>query len=391
MTDVGSAHVLVTCSTFEPGFRGAGPVRSVAQIVDSAPPDLRITLLTRDRDLGDGAPYPGLSGRSIQRGRVEVCYLDVRNPRQWLAVIRRLRGDRFGLLYTNSLWDVELSLLPVVLVLLRVLRVERVLVAPRGQLSTAALGLKSRKKAFFLRAVKPLMRMVRPFWHASSEIEAADLVSSFEFARGRVLISSDRVSIDAGPTPTVFDDAFVFIGRIAPIKNLHLVLEALAGVMAPCSLHIYGPIEDREYWHRCDAIRQVLPDHVSVSYRGELGPHEVVSTFSRYRAFVLPTGSENFGHAIAESLAASCPVICSANTLWTAVLAGGGGAVVDPVSVPELSRVLELWASKSPVEVIADHHSARDAFTRWRESQDDSNVLEMCLGRPGRRDGSDDD
>src|SRR5664280_2522415 len=75
-------RVLVTCATFEPGYRGGGPVRSVAQIIDSAPADLDILLVTRDRDLGSDEPYPGLSGRWISRGRAKVFYLNTRSIRQ---------------------------------------------------------------------------------------------------------------------------------------------------------------------------------------------------------------------------------------------------------------------------------------------------------------------
>jgi glycosyltransferase involved in cell wall biosynthesis len=46
----------------------------------------------------------------------------------------------------------------------------------------------------------------------------------------------------------------------------------------------------------------------------------VREVFSRYDAFVLPTLGENVGHVIAESLSASCPVICSDETPWTDLL-----------------------------------------------------------------------
>jgi len=62
-------RVLVTCPRFEPGFRGGGPVRSVSQIIDTAPSELDLVLVTRDRDLGGKEPYPELFGQWLARGR----------------------------------------------------------------------------------------------------------------------------------------------------------------------------------------------------------------------------------------------------------------------------------------------------------------------------------
>jgi len=56
-------RVLATVAVFEPEFRGGGPIRSIAGIVDTVPEGVDVSLITRDRDLGSSDPYPGLSGR----------------------------------------------------------------------------------------------------------------------------------------------------------------------------------------------------------------------------------------------------------------------------------------------------------------------------------------
>src|SRR5664280_295984 len=128
-------RVLVTCATFEPGYRGGGPVRSVAQIIDSAPPDLDILLVTRDRDLGSDEPYAGLSGHWIPRGNAKVFYLNTNSVFQWLCLIAELRRGRITLMYLNSLFQPQFSILPLILCVLRILPVNAVLLAPRGELS----------------------------------------------------------------------------------------------------------------------------------------------------------------------------------------------------------------------------------------------------------------
>ncbi|HVX43935.1 MAG TPA: hypothetical protein VHC49_08605, partial [Mycobacteriales bacterium] len=49
-------RVLATCGSFEPGFRGGGPVRSLAAMMANLPEHLDLLLVTRDRDLGCARP-----------------------------------------------------------------------------------------------------------------------------------------------------------------------------------------------------------------------------------------------------------------------------------------------------------------------------------------------
>ena len=55
--------VLVCTSTFLPGYKGGGSVKSMVHILDNLPDSVKVTLVTADRDLGDSLPYHGLSGR----------------------------------------------------------------------------------------------------------------------------------------------------------------------------------------------------------------------------------------------------------------------------------------------------------------------------------------
>ena len=107
-------QVLVTSATFEPGFRGGGPVRAVAAIVDTIPDQTDLRLVTRDRDFGSSERYPGLSGRWVSRGRSHVFYLDVRKPGQWRLLHRKLRESQYDLLYVNSFWEPTFTVIPII-------------------------------------------------------------------------------------------------------------------------------------------------------------------------------------------------------------------------------------------------------------------------------------
>ncbi|WFE39494.1 glycosyltransferase [Micromonospora sp. WMMD998] len=358
-------------------------------MLETASVHVSTTLLTRDRDLGARAAYPGLSGTWVQRGRTNVFYLGTRRPAHWWRLWRSLRSVRFDLLYVNSVWSV-FSILPIAAARLGLLRVDRILVAPRGEFGAAALGLHRARKRVFLTGWRWMLRGPRVWWHATGPQEAGDI---------RRVLPGARIAVEAtgvGPEPRrapadlpATDHArLVFIGRISPMKNLDLVLAALAHVRGRVRLDIYGPVEDPRYWQRCLELRAALPDPSVVTYRGELRPREVGETFSRYDAAVLPTRGENLGHAIAESLAACCPVICSDRTPWTPVLRDGGGQVLTELTPQALGALVTRVAAAPPAQRRAARVAAGDAYRRWRLARPRVSALDQAwqaITNPGHR------
>jgi len=370
--------VLTTCRVFEPGFRGGGIVRAVVQTVDTASDRVEVTLLTADRDLGSSRPYLRLAGRWTTRHRARAFYVNTRSVRQWLRIWRDLRGTRFDLLYVNSLWEPTFTVLPIVATRLGLLRARRILLSPHGELSPGALSLKSRKKRLFLSLWAPFLRRADVTWHAVTDREAAEIRAVFPWAR--IVVNHYQVPLPAEPLPPyALNDGparLVFLGRISPKKNLHLVLAALGQTSSPIVFDIYGPQEDAAYWARCETLIDRLPPNVTVRYQGAVGPDDVRTTFSRYDAFVFPTLGENFGYVIAESLSASCPVICSGETPWTDVLAGGGGWILDELTAADLAKRLEGVAALTPDERHEARQRAADTYRAWRRAVRDRNLLD---------------
>jgi glycosyltransferase involved in cell wall biosynthesis len=372
-------RVLITSAGFEPGFRGGGPIRSVARIVDTVSAETELWLVTRDRDLGSREPYPGLSGQWIRRGRSSVYYLDTRSPGQWLGALRDLRALPLDVLYVNSLWNPCFTMIPVIAARLGLLRAKRVLLAPRGELSPGALAVKRHKKRLFLTWWGPLLRSMNVVWHATSEHEASDIRAVFP--RARLEVNANQVALPHEPLAAVAAHdgpvRLVFIGRISVMKNLDLTLSTLAGLSKPVEFDIFGPVEDTDYWSKCKGLMTQTPAHVRVRYGGELAPTEVRRTFSEYDAFVFPTRGENFGHIIAESMSASCPVVCSDKTPWTPVLIAGGGAVAAQLTVESLGSELERFAAMTPSERLRARQAAGNAYRSWRVANDGPNILDQ--------------
>jgi glycosyltransferase involved in cell wall biosynthesis len=375
-------RVLVMASAFEPGFRAGGPIRSLAGVVDTVSETIDVYLITRDRDLGAVSPYPGLSGQWVQRGQAKVFYLNIKRFAQWLTLWRDLRRIRFGLLYLNSFWDPLFTLAPVLALRAGLIRSDRVLIAPRGELARSALSVKPWKKRLFLRVFLAILKSTKPVWHAASEREMQQIRSAvpdaeIQFAQNPVAAPLEPLP----PTRGAKQLRIVYIGRIAPVKNLHSALAALNAVSHGVEFDIFGPVENVAYWSKCNSIIEGLPDHVRVAYRGELSPPQVRPMFSRFDAFVFPTLGENFGHIVVDSLSASCPVISARTTPWTDVLESGGGLVVAEPNSAEFAAAIDRFAALSPRQRLEARKRAGEAYRAWRRTAPTSNVLELLRAK----------
>jgi glycosyltransferase involved in cell wall biosynthesis len=371
-------RVLATCGAFEPGFRGGGVVRGVTQTVQTVSKHVDLTLVTRDRDLGSSDPYPGLSGRWIRQNRARVFYLEIGKPWNWWRLWRELRDVPFDLLYVNSLWEPAFTMIPVVAGRLGLIRTRKVLLAPHGELSPGALSLKAAKKRLFLKWWAPFLKSMDVVWQAHTDREAAEIRAVCPWAH--IEVNGYQTTLPETPTPPRTANEgparLVFIGRISPKKNLDLVLSTLLRLSAPMAFNIYGPLEDARYWSRCQSLISRMPSAVRVEYKGELAPADVRDTFAKYDAFAFPTLGENFGYVIAESLSASCPVICSDETPWTEILKAGGGRVIRDLTTEGLGKELERIAAMTPTERMHARQVAGDAYRSWRNRAQNRNILD---------------
>ncbi|MBR0572230.1 glycosyltransferase [Microvirga sp. STS03] len=102
----------------------------------------------------------------------------------------------------------------------------------------------------------------------------------------------------------------MYIGRISPIKGVHLLLEAVKGL--PCDkiiLHIYGQEMGDAYSASCREQSVGLPN---VKWMGKIDPNSVVKTMQKYQAVCIPSVcSEMSPLVIQEAFAAAVPVIAS--------------------------------------------------------------------------------
>ena len=77
---------------------------------------------------------------------------------------------------------------------------------------------------------------------------------------------------------------------------------------------------------------------------GIINPHQVYETLETYHMFILPSQSENFGHALFEAMMAGKPIITSNNTPWNLLDENAAGFNVD-LSTESIAYAIEKSAA----------------------------------------------
>lgn len=324
--------VLTLVSYFEPGYKAGGPITTIRNSVDHLFDKVKFKIVTSDRDLGDKHPYPLPLNRWIP-GVPDRYYLSGRNG---IKLIRIMRDTNFDVLYLNSFFSFQYSILPVTWNKCFKVHLKRTVLAPRGEFSEGALSIKPLKKKIFIALAKWFGIYSDMIWQASSVQEEAEIVKVFG-PKALVIVAPDFPSSSKLGEEPVFEKMpkqrgslrLVFLSRICRMKNLKFAISILRNVKGEVQFDIYGPIEDEPYWEECLTLIRELPDNIKVYYLGAVMPAKVKTILGSYELFFLPTLGEGFGHAIFEALQTGCPVVISDRTPWGEVARSGGGMVIS--------------------------------------------------------------
>ncbi len=223
----------------------------------------------------------------------------------------------------------------------------RLVVSPRGTLSSWALGRNALQKRIFWRWIQePALRNAACF-HATAESEYEDI-------RGRGFRQPICIvpnGIDLPPLEQTTRDGrrqILFLGRIHPTKGVDVLLRAWQ-VVAPrfpqWELCIVGP-EEGGYL----AQMQALAAHLRldrIEFPGPIYGAEKLRAYRQASLFVLPTYSENFGMAVVEALAAGTPAVVTQGAPWAGLVEQGAGWWIE-IGLDSLVACLEQALSTSP-------------------------------------------
>lgn len=357
--------LLIFSSYYLPGFKGGGPIKTIKNLVDNLNSQyFDIRIVTSDRDLGDLSPYSNIEpGKWNQLDNTSILYIKP-GLMGYMPVVKTLLSSSCDIVYLNSFFSPGYSFVP--LIISKALG-HQVVISPKGEFSKGALGLKPIKKKVFISIYKLLRLHRNTIFQASSSYEEKDIYTALS-KNIDVLIAEDISAQNFSEKRYKKSEnmlKIVLVSRISPMKNILVALEILENVKHPVQYHIYGPIEDSQYWEKCQEKINTLPSHIHVEYMGELVPTQVVETMSLYDVFFLPTQGENYGHVIAEALCAGLPLVISDQTPWKNLESLGIGWDLPINNLNAFSTVIDKLA-KMPVD---KHMKMRETVLAWAKQK----------------------
>jgi glycosyltransferase involved in cell wall biosynthesis len=332
--------ILILIDWFVPAFKGGGPIQSVANMVENDDPDFEYRIICSNMDL-DGTLLNVTPDAWVDYNPSTKVWYSSSNK----SVLKTINSVgvqwKPDALFINGIYSLYYNILPILFA-----KVARKIISVRGTLHDGALAQKSFKKKVFLNVWKKLGVQHKYEFHASTEEEKGFVKKTFGPSI-KVYVAANfpkQVAALTFPSKTPNQLRLISVALISPMKNHLRVLEALQNCKAQIEYDIYGPVKDPQYWQKCLEQIKKLPSNIQVNVKGELPPPQVEKVLSTAQVFILPSESENFGHALYEALIAGKPVITSHGTPWNNLKALGAGYNVSAVSIAELTGAITFFA-----------------------------------------------
>lgn len=307
-----------------PAKKYGGPVTSVANLVENLGNEIEIYIISNNHDLDETKVLDGISPGWNQVGNAKIIYIYDKEytKKRFIDILEDCKPD---LVYLSSIFFYQMNI--------PAIRAAKslslpIIIAPRGELCANALELGRKKKFFYLAVLKATGLFKGLNYHTTSKEE-------YNATRDILCVNEERIwlfpNMPCKPSNSKKlekqsgEAKFVFISRIQEKKNLLYAIDLVGKIAGKVSFDIYGPLEQKEYWTKCEeAIKKAQPN-VRIEYKGALEPGASREVFSKYHCFLFPTLSENYGHVIAEAISSGCLLILSKETTpWDDVEGNGG-------------------------------------------------------------------
>ncbi len=308
--------VLVFNGYYIPAKNYGGPTTSLAAIVENCSDDFEFFIVAANHDLNDEKVFENIHEGWNQVGKAQVLYIDPNEinykAKKIRELIRSVKPDLVwlvGILVPADKWFVAPEC--------RKLGIPY-LISPRGEVCENTFHLKYKKKKIVADVARLIGVYKNAWYHATSEEERDGLIKYYGAPKERIFlvpnIATNLHAKERTIEKKLGELRVVFISRIQEKKNLLTAIKAVNQLSGDIVFDIYGPMEEIEYWNKCEEEIKKSPHNVKIRYCGTLSPDQVGPTFAKYHCFLFPTISENYGHVIVEALSNCCPVILSKGT-----------------------------------------------------------------------------
>ena len=341
------SKALIIIPWFDPAFKAGGPVQSIANLVSTFNEAVQYKIFCGNKDV-DGSLLENIKTDSWveYNNNTQIWYDSTNHPfRTFKNILSDFNPD---ILFIIGLFSFNYNIQPLLFC-----KSKKKILSVRGMLHKGALSQKWLKKKIFISFLKIFSITKKVFFHATDENEAK-IVRNVFGDKSKVYIAGNfpkKIKAEIPINKKRNELSLVTIALISPMKNHLLILSALKEIKDNIEYHIIGAIKDKDYWQQCMKIINELPGNIKVTYHGEVNPKEVINYLNDEHVFIMPSKSENFGHAIIEALSAGKPVITSHNTPWNNLQENKAGLNVS-LNVAEIKNAIDYFIKMSSEEYV---------------------------------------
>ena len=359
--------ILILTGRYLPGFKDGGPVRSILNLTEWFGEEYDIRIMCLDRDHGDEKAYPGIKINEYNTvGKAKVWYTESFS----VSDIQKL-AQEVDVVYSCGPYN---DYARIAMKLKKASKFDAPLyVASMGSFSPEAFKIKGIKKKTYVDYMRLSGMFNKVIWSVTSEREASEL--RLIVGNGaKCIVAQDLARREITKHKSVKEEGklkIIFLSRISRKKNLLAVPDILKYIdkKYEIKMDIYGYPEDKDYLEECLKKFRTLPSNICWEYKGELESSAVPGVFADYDAFLFPTLGENYGHVIAEALAAGCVPVISDTTPWLDFEKKNCGYVRSLDDIKAFSEAVSLLATMKPEEYTEKSQKCYAYITEKNENE----------------------
>ena len=305
--------ICILSHCFYPSSKRGGPTVSVTNLAKLLAQHHEVSVITVGYEMGEKTFYSSVKPGKNRLFGCDVYYLEKDDCKTYFQALNEVSPD---VVYVSSLFSWQYAL--AAMAWGKKNKNAKVIIAPRGELMPAALSRGSGKKQLYLWLCKHFLQLGTCMFHSTAMEETRAIQEMFPGAR--VFEASNISTYERQEAPGIGKNPgelkLLTVGRVHPIKNVHLDIGALRQLRGEVTFDIYGSFEDKAYYEKCLEAAAKLPENIRVNFCGNV-EHEALKTiYPKYHCFISLTQTENFGHSIVEAIHSGVPVIISDRTPW---------------------------------------------------------------------------
>ena len=345
--------IFITIPWFLPAFRAGGPIQSIANLVREYHEGITYFIFCGDTDI-NGAELENIETNkwTSYNDHTQVWY--ARPEKTSDTLLKQVETIKPDMIFITGLFSWHYNIVPILFC-----KGPAKILSARGMLHPGALTQRKWKKRIYLQLFKLLEYHYNVAFHATDEAEAKYITDYFG-EPAKVFVAGNfpnKISWLPLPGKEKGHLKLISVTLISPIKNILLVLESLEKCKDIIQYDIYGPVKDENYWDQCKQQIKSLPSNIKVEFHKEVTPEKVKEVLREVHVFILPSKSENFGHAHYEALSAGRPLITGIDTPWTHLRESAAGVNVSLEDTTGIAEAIHFFAQMEEEE-----------FEKWSRS-----------------------